>query len=194
MGHFLDRAELTRLFGEIDRRLEPTPDPTVLVVVGGAALAFLSDVRATRDVDHVSDDVPEAVRRAVVAVAEAEGLAPDWLNNAAKGFTPRRSPEPMTTLFAGQALIIKSCSPEYLLAMKLFAARELDLDDTVLLMSKTSLATATELLDLVETAYQPRPIETKVQYFIAEAVHRYELTHPTPSHEPDEPDGPDLEL
>lgn len=78
-------------------------------------------------------------------------------------------------------LPVKSGSPEYLLAMKLFAARELDIDDTVLLMSKTSLLTATELLDLVQNAYQPRPVATKVQYFIAEAVHRYELAHPTPS-------------
>lgn len=192
MGHFLDRAELKRLFGEIDRRLEPTLDPTVLIVVGGAALAFLSDVRSTRDVDHVSGEVPQAVRRAVVDVAEVEGLAPDWLNNAAKGFTPALSPEPMTTLFDGQALIVKSGSPEYLLAMKLFAARELDIDDTVLLMSKTSLLTATELLDLVQNAYQPRPVATKVQYFIAEAVHRYELAHPhrAPKHD----DGPDLDL
>ena len=194
MGYFLDQAELRRLFGEIDRRLEPTPDPTVLVVVGGAALAFLSDVRSTRDVDHVTDAVPEEVRRAVLEVAEAEGLEPDWLNNVAKGFTPGRSPEPMSTLFTGQALIIESCSPEYLLSMKLFSARERDLDDTVLLMSRTSLQTATELLDLVETAYRPRPIEAKVQYFIEEAVARYQLAHPTPEVTRTEPDGPELEL
>jgi len=194
MGYFLDQAELRRLFAEIDRRLEPTADPTVLVVVGGAALAFLSAVRSTRDVDHISDSVPDQVRRAVVDVAEAEGLAPDWVNNAAKGFTPGRSPEPLSTLFAGEALIIKSCSPEYLLSMKLFSARERDLDDTVLLMSRTSLRTATELLDLVETAYRPRPIETKVQYFIEEAVGRYQLAHPTPKITPTEPDGPELGL
>lgn len=187
MGYFLDQTDLRRLFHEIDRRLEPTSEPTVLVVVGGAALAFLSDVRTTRDVDHITNEVPETVRRAVRQVAEDEGLDPNWLNNAAKGFTPARSPEPMSTLFTGHALVIKSCSPEYLLAMKLFSARERDLDDAVLLMSETSLRTAGELLDLVETGYQPRPIETKVQYFIEEAVHRHQQAR-SPEPAPGEPD------
>ena len=66
-----------------------------LVVVGGAALNLLRIVdRPTVDVDVLAsvgsdgetlrppDPLPEALRRAVVAVAHDRGLADDWVNTA----------------------------------------------------------------------------------------------------------------
>ena len=53
-----------------------------LFLVGGAALAVAYDaMRATRDLDAVF--IPTGVvRQAAAAVAEREGLAEDWLNDA----------------------------------------------------------------------------------------------------------------
>lgn len=48
------------------------------------ALAY-DEGRLTRDVDALFEPAPE-VRRAVEAIAEAHGLEPDWLNDAATLF------------------------------------------------------------------------------------------------------------
>jgi hypothetical protein len=86
-------------------------------------------MRATRDLDAVF--IPtDVVRRAAAAVAEREGLAEDWLNDAVKGFLPGPDPDAQR-FYSSDSLIVDVASPRYLLAMKLFAARaEIDADDS----------------------------------------------------------------
>jgi hypothetical protein len=141
-----------------------------LFLVGGAALAVAYDAtRATRDLDAVFLPT-EVVRQAAAAVAEREGLAEDWLNDAAKGFLP--GPDPDAQRFLPQRLLIVDvASPRYLLAMKLFAARpEIDADDIILLYRQLGFTTADEGLDLVEQAYPGRPVPAKVKFLLTEIV------------------------
>jgi hypothetical protein len=59
----------------------------------GAAIALCFDGRrATRDLNAIF--VPtDSVRRAAATVADREGLDPDWLNDAVKGFLPGARPQ-----------------------------------------------------------------------------------------------------
>ena len=79
----------------VGERLASDGVTCALVVVGGAALNLLRIVdRPTIDVDVLAsvgsdgetlqppDPLPEALRRAVVAVAHDRGLADDWVNTA----------------------------------------------------------------------------------------------------------------
>ena len=129
-----------------------------------AALAVAYDAtRATRDLDAVF--VPsEVVREAAAAVAEREGLAEDWLNDAlVKGFLPGPDPD-VQRFYSTDSLIVDVASPRYLLAMKLFAARaEIDADDIALLYRQLGFTTVDEGLDLVEPACPGRPIPAKRQ-------------------------------
>jgi hypothetical protein len=55
--------------------------------------------------------------------------------------------------------------------MKLFSARvENDADDIMFLYRQLGFTTVEEGLDLVESVYQGRPIEPKVQFLLAEIV------------------------
>ena len=99
----------------------------------------------------------DVVRQAAAAVAEREGLAEDWLNDAVKGFLPGPAPGTRSASTGFDSLIVDVASPRYLLAMKLFAARaEIDADDIILLYRQLGFTTVEEGLDLIKQAY-PRP-------------------------------------
>ena len=133
MSAGLGREDIRVLLGELSQELAARGARAELFLVGGAAIAVVYDAtRATRDLDAVF--IPsEVVRQAAAAVAEREGLAEDWLNDAVKGFLPGPDPDAQR-FYSSDSLIVDVASPRYLLAMKLFAARaEIDADDIILL-------------------------------------------------------------
>ena len=76
--------------------------------------------RSTRDLDAIF--VPtDSVRRAAAIVADREGLDPDWLNDAVKGFLPGPDANAVR-YFEAPGLVVDVASAEYLLAMKLFSS------------------------------------------------------------------------
>ena len=89
-------------------------------------------------------------------LAEREGLAEDWLNDAVKGSCPgpTRTRSASTPATRSSSM---SPRPGYLLAMKLFAARaEIDADDIILLYRQLGFTTVDEGLGLVQQAYPGR--------------------------------------
>jgi hypothetical protein len=64
------------------------------------------------------------------------------LNDAAKGFMPGGDDSPVT-VFESEWLTVLAPSPEYLLAMKLFASRgERDLEDAAVLFNKAGFTSS----------------------------------------------------
>ena len=168
MSAGLGREDIRALLDDLSQELAARGARAELFLVGGAALAVAYDAtRATRDLDAVF--IPtEVVRQAATAVADREGLAEDWLNDAVKGFLPGPDPDAQR-FYSSDSLIV--ASPRYLLAMKLFAARaEIDADDIVLLYRQLGFTTVDEGLDLVEQAYPGRPIPAKVRFLLTEIV------------------------
>lgn len=103
------RRALVDALEAVGERLASDGVTCALVVVGGAALNLLRIVdRPTIDVDVLAsvgsdgetlqppDPLPEALRRAVVAVAHDRGLADDWVNTAVAD-SMRRSTRPVPT-------------------------------------------------------------------------------------------------
>lgn len=87
--------------------------------------------RLTRDVDALFVPALE-VRHIAEDMSGPQGLEPDRLNDAAKGFLPGADEHPRT-VFESESLLVQVPSPGYLLAMKLHASRdERDLDDAVI--------------------------------------------------------------
>jgi hypothetical protein len=93
MSTGLGREDIRALLDELSAELSARGTRAELFLVGGAAMAVAYDAtRATRDLDAVF--VPtDVVRQAAAAVAEREGLAEDWLNDAVKGFLPGPDPD-----------------------------------------------------------------------------------------------------
>jgi hypothetical protein len=156
-------AVLRDLADELDRRGVRAE----VFLVGGAAMTLAYDTRrTTRDIDAVFEPkstVYEAARR----VADSHGLPEDWLNDAVKGFLHGNDPDAVPVLDA-PGLRVDVASPRYLLAMKLLAARDEDVDDILFLYQQCGFRTVEEGLDLVEAAYPDRKIPVRVQYLLEE--------------------------
>ena len=91
----------------------------------------------------------------------------DWLNDAVKGFLPGEDPR-ARPVFESDSLRVEVASPLYLLAMKLLAAREQDIDDIVFLYRLCGFTTASQGLDLVESLYPGQAISPRVQFLLEE--------------------------
>jgi len=118
----LSADDIRRLFGELASELDAAGQRAEIFLVGGAAIALCFDARrATRDLDAVFA-ATDSVRRAAANVAYREGLDPDWLNDAVKGFLPGPDPNAVR-YFEAPGLLVDVASAEYLLAMKLFSSR-----------------------------------------------------------------------
>ncbi|MBP7877480.1 DUF6036 family nucleotidyltransferase [Candidatus Neomicrothrix sp.] len=170
-GPLLDADALKSLLIELADELEADGSSGQLFLVGGAAMALAHDTRrATRDLDGVFE--PKlAIYAAAERVADRHpGLAPDWLNDAVKAFLPGTDPN-ATTIIDHPALQVQVASPDYLLAMKVLAARlDRDDDDIRSLAGLCSLSTADEVLDLVVRFYPDANIPTRVAYVIEDIL------------------------
>ncbi|MBI1844247.1 MAG: hypothetical protein HYR89_06525 [Actinobacteria bacterium] len=174
----LDRSALVRLLDELAAELHQSGITAEMFLVGGAAITLAySTRRATHDLDCVFEpkaDVYAAARR----VAERhDDLDDDWLNDAMKAYLPGEDPN-ATTIYDRPGLQVRVASPEYLLAMKVLAARmDRDADDIGLLADLCGLSTIKGVLDVVERFYPTHLIETRVQYVIEEILNDPSLDH-----------------
>ena len=103
-------------------------------------------------------------------VAARHGLAPDWINDGAKGMAVVVALVP-ERIFTGKCLVVDSAGPQYILAMKLLCGRDADVDDCVHLIRELGISNISEVLDLVASAVAPRTPPPRVEYW-AEAVFR----------------------
>ena len=142
-GHRLDAQRLAELFGEVDWQLAtlraPGTPPLTIVVCGGAAMCYQVTWRGTGDVDIMYPPMPAELREAVRAVARRRHLGVGWMNDGPAQFAPYGRHVASSTLYTGEHLTV--CAPDnrYLLGMKVHAAREDDVADTIWLMNDTRL-------------------------------------------------------
>lgn len=151
----LTGPQIRRLLGLLNEELSRAGCVAELFLVGGAAMAVAYDrSRATRDLDAVFEP-KEVVYEAAARVAEQEGLADDWLNDAVKGFLPGPD-EAATVVMELPSLRVRVASPSYLFALKAAAARvERDADDLKLLYRLCAFESVEEALDHVEQTLGP---------------------------------------
>ena len=171
----LGAADIRRLFDQLSSHLRDAGSTGHhLMIAGGAALALMWEDRTTHDVDvlahrfrappepdserrttavdFISMRFPAELARAARLVADAEGLPRNWLNGAVAIFTPAGDLHPQV-LHQTDCLTVEAPSPTMLLAMKLHAARSLDLQDAARLARDTQITDPDQLLALVSDAY-----------------------------------------
>ena len=163
----LGREQILAVLRDLAEELDRQGVRAEVFLVGGAAMTLAYDTRrATRDLDAIFEPkwtVYEAARQ----VADNHGLPEDWLNDAVKGFLHGNDPDAVPVLDT-PGLRVDVASPRYLLAMKLLAARDEDVDDILFLYRLCGFRTVSEGLDLVEAAYPGKQIPIRVQYLLEE--------------------------
>lgn len=154
----LNATEIRALLYDLGEELVRRGVRAEIFIVGGAAMAFAYNTRrSTRDVDAVFEP-KAAVYAAAAAVADRRGIPADWLNDAAKSYLPGPDQDSRQALDI-PGLTVDVASPKYLLAMKLLAARDDDINDIRTLYAACGYTTAAEGLDLLEATY-PRHLLT----------------------------------
>ncbi len=171
----LDAADIEYLFDCLSSHLRKAGSTGHhLMIAGGAALALMWQDRTTHDidvlehrfkapphqddqrrtaaVDFISMRFPAELARAARLVAEVEGLPRNWLNGAVAIFTPGCDLDPQV-LHRSDCLTIEAPCATVLLAMKLHAARDQDLQDAARLARDTAITDPDQLLALVADAY-----------------------------------------
>lgn len=138
-GRFVDKIGLIAAIRELDRQLA---EPVDLVIIGGAAMILgFGASRATRNVDVIPlrGDL-QALRTAVARVGRDLELPSDWVSDAAKGLADVLSPdfyrrlEPIDLQLDKLRLYLLG-RPD-LVAMKIIALREQDLEDLEILLAE----------------------------------------------------------
>jgi hypothetical protein len=147
-----------------------------LNLVGGTAmvLAFRSRA-ATKDVDAIFEPSAE-IREAAAIVAAHLSLPTDWLNDAAKGFlSPAADFEPLPSMELAN-LRVQAPTPQYMLAMKVLAARSGiasergDREDIAFLIRLLDLRRSEEVLEIVQRYYDPSRVLPRSHYLVDEIL------------------------
>lgn len=151
----LSRAEIAELLDELASRLEAAEVEARIYVVGGAAIALDWDSRrSTHDIDAVLHP-RMTVREVAAKMAVERHLPDDWLSDAVAAFVPPRDTgRPRVVSRHGKVEVV-TAPPEHLLAMKMAAFRQGDMEDLRVLVQHLGLTTAEQLADLCERVYEP---------------------------------------
>ena len=168
----LNRERIEKLLLALDESLARRDVSADVYLVGGAAMALAFDItRATRDLDGVFRPASE-VRMAADEVAEQQGLAEGWLNDAVKAFVPPGYDEGQQVVFESPNLRVCVASAEHMLAMKVAAARvEQDRNDLLLLINALGITSVSEALEVTRKCLGPSyPIPQRAEYLLQEIL------------------------
>ena len=140
--------------------------------MGGVVMMLAFQAReATKDVDAIFAPAQE-IRAAAAKVAVEMGLEPDWLNDGAKGFASAPGDYSDQVLPQYPNLRLLTPTPEYMLAMKIMAARtgagadRGDKDDIRTLLAILGLKTGDSAMALVERYYPASQILPRSRYLV----------------------------
>ena len=170
------RARILHLLRRLDAELAGAGVSAEICLFGGAAMVIAFDARiATRDVDAVF--VPkDVVARAIASVAQAEAEAPDWMNDAVKGFVSQQAATTSEGLpILGNVRLLRP-TDDYLLAMKCLAARAAGYDtdgdraDVALLLRRLDLRTIDAVISVIRRYYHDQAVPARTRYFVEEVL------------------------
>ena len=168
----LTQKDLRRLFKLLNEELKQSHTEAELFLVGGAVMCLAYDARAsTQDVDALFRPAAE-VRAAATRVARRARIAPDWLNDAVKGYmSPQGDFAPFLEL---DHLRVMFAQPQYLLAMKCLSfrigAEFHDEDDIRFLLRLLELRTYNEALAAISRYYPVERFPQKTLHALAELL------------------------
>jgi hypothetical protein len=159
----LGHAQIRTYLLEVADALPAGGPQQLIVVVGGALLAWHGLRATTRDVDVVQR-LDAELRDAVLVVAERHGLAPRWLNDDASRFVPRTLDVAECEVLGDHPRLRVLGAPlQQVFLMKMFSARAPDRDDLVAIWPHLGLTPE----QVVEGFWEAYPAAPPDEYLLA---------------------------
>ena len=119
---------------------------------------------STRDIDASFEREGPAIRQAAIEIARRERLPLDWINDGAKGFLRSQPPVSFWKRYPGLDVYMPEL--EYLLAMKVVARRDRDIDDAKALIQHMNISDAAKVLDIVKQYIPQNYLTPSIQYMV----------------------------
>ena len=171
----LDRDTIVTALARLAARLERRGVAGEINLLGGTAMVLAFQARqSTKDVDAIF--APAAViREEALGVASDMELAEDWLNDAAKGFASPQGDFRGLADLEFPLLRVRAPTAEYLLAMKVMAARVAmdgtgDKEDIRFLIRRLDLTSAGQVMAIVGRYYDPKQVLPRSMYLVDEIL------------------------
>src|SRR5579863_8623668 len=141
--------------------------PVRILLIGGAYMLLLANApRSTRDIDIFwldEDGLQRAyapLRESVQVIKQKHGLDADWLNYLAQMLLYDEVIVPDGKLWKRFGpLHVYAPEVEYILALKITAGRQKDLDDCAILLSKTKIRTRKQAQQVLDRYLLPDGLE-----------------------------------
>jgi hypothetical protein len=170
----LNRDTILAALGRLSERLGTRGVLGEINLLGGAAMVLGFKARqSTKDVDAIF--APAAIVREESRVVATElDLPEDWLNDAVKGFVSPRAEFRRLPDIDFPYLRVQVPTAEYMLAMKVMAARvglgggSGDKDDIRFLIQRLNLAAAEQVFEIVRRYYDPERVLPRSMYLVEE--------------------------
>ena len=159
--------EIAQYLHEINDELALQKVSGEICLYGGAVMCLVYKARpATKDIDAVFEPV-KFIRSAIRKITDRYELPFDWINFAVKMFVVEHEKETFLDL---PNLKVFVPVPEYLLAMKILAARveSFDLEDIKFLIDKLKLQTVEDALQIVGNYYLHKIIKLETRFLLEE--------------------------
>ena len=164
----LTKKRIQKLFNKLNEKLKAEGIRGEIGIVGGAVMCLVFDARpSTNDIDGIF--IPTGkIRKFAKEIAHEEGVPPNWLNDAAKGYI-QGDFKKMEVLSLSH-LAVWAPQPEYMLAMKCISARvdTSDADDVRVLIKHLNLKESREVFEIVSKYYPRHQVPARTQFFIEE--------------------------
>ncbi len=166
----MEAAQIKSCLYALDAELAAEGVTGEVCLYGGAVMCLVYHARPdTKDVDAIFEP-SSVIRRAAARIAEREGLRPDWLNDAVKGFLGGEHNRRI--LLELEHLKVFVPDADYMLAMKCLAARvdAMDRDDVKFLLKHLNIESPDRVFEIIRAYYPREQIKPATRFFIEELL------------------------
>lgn len=162
------RAGIRDALDELSEALARDRRRAHIHMVGGGAMIMLYGRRTlTGDIDVAIAEGHGPVLDAVRRIAMRRGWPTTWLNEQASMYRPQAADPAPRPLYSSPSLTVMGASPEYMLAMKLQAARGADAGDLRLLLELCGVSAPEDALAIHDKLFPDRPAGDRQRRFLA---------------------------
>ncbi|HUW63341.1 MAG TPA: hypothetical protein VMW83_01375 [Spirochaetia bacterium] len=160
----MNRQEIIKYLTELSDRLSSKGLVGHLYIYDGACMALtLKAKEITNDIDSVFEPT-DIIYAESLDMSDKYSLRKDWLNNAVIKYVKESKLNDISLYLTLPGLVVSCASPEFMLAMKCYAARDSDIDDIIILINSLGLKSSEKVFDLIDKYYDFSliPFKTKI--------------------------------